>query len=214
MTSPEHTLVGIHLAFAIGLHRRLGWKGVAMAGVASTVPDWDGLPMLIDMQRFEEGHRVWGHSVVSIFAASVILGCTQAAFDWIGALGRWASAWLPKAIPTAPETGRAWTGSIGAAAFSGVSLVVKFLHLPCDMVVSGGDGLSVWAIKPWWPFSSAAYVYPLIPWGDVGPTLILMTGIIVAAKRPARISTISTLTLIALCVYLLVRGWSRGLVSC
>jgi hypothetical protein len=46
----------------------------------------------------------------------------------------------------------------------------------------------------------------LIPWGDVGPTVILMTGIIVIAKLRSHISTTSTLTLVALCTYLIVRG--------
>jgi hypothetical protein len=93
-----------------------------------------------------------------------------------------------------------------ALVFVLVAMIAQLVHLPCDMVVSGGSGLSDWALKPWWPFSSAACVYPLIPWGDVGPTVILMTGIIVIAKLRSHISTTSTLTLVALCTYLIVRG--------
>jgi inner membrane protein len=213
MTTPEHTLVGVHLAFATGLYRSLGWKGVVMAAVASNVPDWDGLPMLIDMQRFEAGHRVWGHSVVSIFAASLVFGWTQAAFDWIGLIGRWASARLPKAIAAPVETTTTRPGSIVALAFASVALMAQIVHLPCDMVVSGGDGLTDWAIEPWWPFSHAAYVFPLIPWGDAGPTVILMAGILMIAKLKSRLATISTLTLFGLLAYLVVRGWMRGVVD-
>jgi len=78
------------------------------------------------------------------------------------------------------------------------------------MVVSGGNGLTDWAIQPWWPLSNAAYIYPLIPWGDVGPTVILMSGIIVIAKRRSGISTTAALTLFVLVLYLLVRGSMRG----
>ncbi len=84
MTTPEHTLVGIHIAFAIGLHRIVGWRGVAMAGIASNIPDWDGLPMLFDMQRFEGGHRVWGHAVISILFSSLLAGYLQNRWDLIG----------------------------------------------------------------------------------------------------------------------------------
>jgi hypothetical protein len=206
MTTPEHTLVGIHLAFACGLHRHFGWKGVAMAAVASNVPDWDGLPMLIDMQRFEAGHRVWGHNVASIVVASLLLGWTQWTFDWIGTIGNWVSARFLKTIPPQPDAPSKWSGAMVALVLVSVAIVAQLVHLPCDMVVSGGNGLSDWALQPWWPFSSTAYVYPLIPWGDVGPTVILMAGIIAIAKWRSRISTTSTLTLIALGAYLFLRG--------
>ena len=89
MTTPEHTLVGIHVALVCGVHKRVGWRGVALAGVASNAPDWDGLPMLVDMQRLAAVHRVWGHSVLSIALAAVILGWLQARFDWIGSCAGW-----------------------------------------------------------------------------------------------------------------------------
>jgi purine-cytosine permease-like protein len=81
------------------------------------------------------------------------------------------------------------------------------------MVVSGGFGLNDWSVKPWWPFSQAEYVLPLIPWGDIGPTVIMMAGIILGAKRPDKLSRISTVTLMVLIAYLLVRGWSRGILT-
>src|ERR1043165_7649129 len=87
MTTPEHTLVGIHLAIAAGLHRYYGWPAVALAGIASNVPDWDGLPMLIDMQRFEAGHRVWGHNLLMIAIAALVFGWSQAQFHWIERIG-------------------------------------------------------------------------------------------------------------------------------
>src|SRR3954470_10983089 len=98
MTTPEHTLVGIHLAFATGLHRVAGWRAVAMAGLASNAPDWDGLPMLINMQRFEAGHRAWGHNVLAILLSSLLLGWTQYQLDWLGAIRRWAAKRFPRIV--------------------------------------------------------------------------------------------------------------------
>ena len=100
---------------------------------------------------------------------------------------------------------------IGVLTFASIAMLAQMLHLPCDMVVSGGNGLSDWAIQPFWPFSHTGYVYPMIPWGDVGPTVIMMTGIIFSAKHRTNLSMTSLLTLIALCAYLFARAWARGL---
>jgi membrane-bound metal-dependent hydrolase YbcI (DUF457 family) len=211
MTSPEHTLVGIHFAFATGVHRFVGWRGVAMAGIASNIPDWDGIPMLFDMQRFESGHRVWGHCILSIVLSSLLIGFIQIQWDWIGRVATWLRRPSSQnSITAAPVRRERYIGSLGVFAFAMIGLCAQLLHIPCDMVVSGGNGLSHWAVQPWWPFSSAAYVYPLIPWGDVGPTVILMAGVIVMAKRNSAFSQNSWLTIVLLCGYLVVRGWFRG----
>lgn len=211
MTTPEHTLVGIHFAFATGIHRFVGWRGVAMAGVASNLPDWDGLPMLFDMQRFESGHRVWGHGILSILLTSLFLGFIQIRWDGIGSIAnRLRSIASTTLVEDVSQNPRWLLGGTGVWVFTAIGLCAQVLHLPCDMVVSGGDGLSDWAVQPWWPFSNAAYVYPLIPWGDVGPTVILMAGIVIIAKRNAHLSLTSWLTIVTLCGYLIVRGWLRG----
>jgi hypothetical protein len=182
-----------------------------MAGVASNVPDWDGIPMLFDMQRFEGGHRVWGHGIVSIFLVSLLLGFFQIRWDWIGFIANRFPVAMPKnGVAAAPRNAEWLIGGIGFLVFASIAMCAQLLHLPCDMAVSGGTGLSDWAIQPWWPFSSAAYVYPLIPWGDIGPTVILMCGIIVIAKRNSHLSQTSWFTIVVLCGYLVVRGWARG----
>jgi len=50
----------------------------------------------------------------------------------------------------------------------------------------------------------------LIPWGDIGPTVILMAGIVAIAKRNAHLSQASWLTFVMLCGYLVARGLMRG----
>ncbi|MDP1560864.1 MAG: metal-dependent hydrolase [Pirellulaceae bacterium] len=209
MTTPEHTLVGLHVAFALGVHRSYGWAAVTMAGLAANVPDWDGLPMLFDMQRFETGHRVWGHNLIAIFLSSLLLGWTQFRYSWIERIAGWLASKIPS-LKMRDQTFDVTGPRVGTVTFFGIALISQLLHLPCDMVVSGGKGLTDWAIQPFWPFSNAGFVYPMIPWGDVGPTVILMAGIIIAAKRPARLATVSMLTLLALSAYLVARAWARG----
>jgi hypothetical protein len=73
------------------------------------------------------------------------------------------------------------------------------------MVVSGGQGMSNWPVKPFWPIWQVGYVYPLIPWGDIGPTVVMMAGIIGIAKF-GRDQLVATLTLILLVAYMCFRG--------
>ncbi|MDB5336413.1 MAG: hypothetical protein JWN70_2032 [Planctomycetaceae bacterium] len=205
MTTPEHTMVGIHSAFALGLHRRYGWQSVAMAGIASNVPDWDGIAMFVDMARFESIHRVWGHNFVSILLTSILLAVTQFRWDWLGRIGRLFADRFSIPKQDSPYSLTAARSNFGFLLFFGIAFAAQTVHLPCDMVVSGGSGLNDWSVEPWWPFSDVGYVYPMIPWGDPGPTLILMSGAVIAAKWPHRTIIISRSTIGALLVYLLVR---------
>ncbi|TWU39220.1 metal-dependent hydrolase [Novipirellula artificiosorum] len=206
MTTPEHSLVGIHAAIAVGAHQRFGWAFVALAGIASNLPDWDGLPMLLDMVRFEQGHRVWGHNIFSIVLASLILARLQYRFHFIEAFTARLKNYLPKEFAMEP----AGIAAPFIALFM-VCVAVQTIHLPCDMVVSGGNGLSDWYIRPFWPISDVGYVYPLTPWGDIGPTLIMMCGALTMAKYPKRLPLQSTVTLVFLGCYVLIRGWARGM---
>jgi hypothetical protein len=206
MTSPEHTLVGIHAALAMGCHRHWGWPVVALAGLASNIPDWDGIPMLVDMQRFESGHRVWGHNVFAILLTTFLVTCLQRRFQWIEAVGQRVKRFLPADAQQLVMPSEA----APVAVYFIVAFAAQMIHLPCDMVVSGGKGLSDWHVCPLWPASHIGFAFPLIPWGDVGPTLILMAGILAAAIFRDRSSAISALALAGLVAYLLVRGCMRG----
>ncbi len=210
MTTPEHTMVGIHSAFALGLHRRYGWQSVALAGIASNVPDWDGIPMFVDMARFESIHRVWGHNFVSILLTSLLLAATQVRWDWLGRIGGWFAGRFSIPKQDSPDCQTGTDSGCGLLLFFGIAFAAQTLHLPCDMVVSGGSGLNDWSVEPWWPFSHAAYVYPMIPWGDPGPTLILMAGAVIAAKWPPQTANISRLSIGTLLVYLLVRRFANS----
>lgn len=201
MTTPEHSLVGILGSLALGMDRRFGWPLVGFAAVASNLPDLDGLPMLLDMARFEAGHRVWCHNVLAIAISSVALSWTQARYRWVEWLGGRLSRWLPVSNSTGNE-------NVSTPGF-GILLLVAFsfqlAHLVCDMVVSGGQGLSDWKVTPWWPVSDQGWVFPLIPWGDVGPTVIMMGAVIVMARWPQRRTSVAWAGLLTLISYMFGR---------
>lgn len=196
-------MVGILGAMALGLHKRFGWSVVAFAAVASNVPDWDGLPMLFDMGRFESGHRVWGHNLVLIVATSVVLGWTQTRFEWIQRLGVYAVKFLPNEVKFSQQPPKL-LAPMPVLILVGIGF--QSVHLVCDMVVSGGQGLSDWLVKPFWPFGNTGFVYPLIRWGDVGPTVIMMAGLIWVAKF-GRAQFVAVLTFVGLISYLFCRRY-------
>lgn len=206
MTSPEHTLVGILGAFSLGLHHRLGWTAVAFAALVSNIPDLDGLPMLVDMERFEAGHRVWGHNLFAIAITTLIVALTQFRSRWIERVAMRSARFLPSDVRVADEPDRR---RISLKTWITIGLLFQCVHLVCDITVSGGNGLSDWHVKPFWPFSESGYVFPLIPWGDIGPTVIMMLGIIGIAKM-GNAKRVSTVALGTLCVYMLARGYARG----
>jgi membrane-bound metal-dependent hydrolase YbcI (DUF457 family) len=206
MTTPEHTLVGVLGAMSLGLHTRLGWTAIAFAAVVSNVPDLDGLPMLLDMERFEAGHRVWGHNLLAIMMTTIFAAFLQFRFRWI--------EWFATRItPLVPSDARIQNPSShlqpGFTSLLLIGLVFQSTHLLCDITVSGGQGLSDWHVKPFWPFNETAYVFPLIPWGDIGPTIIMMLGAIGIAKL-GNAKRLSIVALCVVCLYMLGRGYARG----
>jgi len=60
-------------------------------------------------------------------------------------------------------------------------------------------------VKPWWPFLKTGYVYPMIPWGDPGVSIVVMAGLILLARDMSHCRKISAGTLLMLVVYLTAR---------
>jgi len=206
MTSPEHTLVGVLGAFSVGLHSRFGWTAVVFVAVASNLPDLDGIPMLFDMERFEVWHRVLGHNVFSILLTSAFIAFLQHRFRWIERISSRMGHLLPSGSTVEPPDS---VPNIQFANLFLMSICFQCVHLVCDITVSGGSGLSNWLVKPFWPVNDAGFVVPLIPWGDIGPTIIMMLGVIAIAKVK-NVNRTAILTLVLLCIYMLGRGYARG----
>jgi hypothetical protein len=204
MTTFEHAMLGINGVIAAGLHRRYAWRVAALAGVAAISPDWDGLTILGGMELFDHAHRAWGHSIFTC----VLLGCVLAGLDFrydlVGQGERllcWTLRLPSKAIATRPErNGRR------LAIWLTVAIAATMSHLAADLVYSGTAELSDWHLQLLWPFSSQKYVFPMVHWGDVGVTVIFVVSMFAMVRRRDQIQPIALITLIAVVVYIVVRG--------
>lgn len=207
MTTYEHAMLGINGALAAGLHVRHGWKIVALAGIAAVAPDWDGLPMLIDMAAYEQGHRVWGHNVLACLILGVFLGTLDYRFDISGHVAKRLARFgafqelEPHIKLRADWRKSAWIAWMCVASAAALS------QIPADAVVSGGKGLSDWALKPLWPFSERRFIYPMVPWGNVGVTVIFGVGMLALVRWKRRIQPIATATLASVAAYIVIWRW-------
>ena len=55
--------------------------------------------------------------------------------------------------------------------------------------------MPVWGVPLLWPFSDVAWAYPLVPWGDIGATIIFIAGMFAMLHWRAWTRTIATGTL-------------------
>jgi membrane-bound metal-dependent hydrolase YbcI (DUF457 family) len=210
MTIYEHAMLSINGALALGLQKRYDWQIVALAGVLAVVPDWDGVSILFNVQSYAQGHRIWGHNffVAGLMAVVVSVFCYR--FDLFARIHRWLAVhWSAFTVNNdrmdARESDRGplvvWVIVGMAAAYS---------HLLADMLFSVGKNLPVWGVPLFWPFSGKEYSYPMVAWGDVGPTIIFAASMFFMLRWPKWTSKIAFASLILVISYSYVAGTLRG----
>jgi membrane-bound metal-dependent hydrolase YbcI (DUF457 family) len=206
MTIYEHAMIGVNGALALGLQRRHGWQIVAWAGVAATLPDLDGLAILFGLQCYAEGHRLWGHNLL---VAGLVAAIASAAAYLTDAPTQ-SRQWLAKRFQAFAIQSHSTESPKRNGRELGLWLVVGVLaaysHLLMDVAFSIGKGLPIWGVPLLWPFSDKAFAYPLLPWGDIGATLILAVSMFAMIRWPTRIRLIAAASLVAVAVYMIVRG--------
>jgi membrane-bound metal-dependent hydrolase YbcI (DUF457 family) len=207
MTIYEHTMFGVNGALAAGLHRRYGWQIVALAGLASLVPDADGLTLLIGPRYYAEGHRIWTHNLLVAGITAAILAAVAYESDFFSKIYQWLKKRLEKKpndeqgkIP--PDKKRMST----LLAWMAVGILSTYAHLLMDVFFSGGRDLPVWGVPVFWPFSHTAYAYSMVPWGDVGATLIFIVSMFAMLHWKKRVQSIAAVSLLAVAAYIILRG--------
>jgi len=204
MTTFEHAMLGVNGALASGLQHRFGWRVAALAGLAAITPDWDGLTILGGMRLFDQAHRAWGHSFAACVLMAVVLVALDIRFDLLGWGRRTLERLLgskAKLIDPRPEP-----NPLRCAVWFIVALLAMFSHLAADLVYSGAEGLSDWELKLLWPFSQQGFIHPLVRWGDIGVTLIFVTGMFAMLRWRRRVRWIACVTLGCALVYIGGRG--------
>lgn len=204
MTTFEHVMLGIHGTLAAGLHRRYGWRIVALAGIAAIAPDCDGLAILGGVRVFDQAHRAWGHSLLPCATLGCILASIDFRFDLVG-YGRQLFSW-PLRTPRRNVSARPEYTVTRLAVWLVVATVAMMGYLAADLVYSGTTELPDWRLNLPWPISSHGFVFPLIHWGDVGVTMIFACSMFVMARWRDRIQHIALVTLTLVAAYIAIRG--------
>ena len=209
MTSFEHAMIGINGALAAGLHRGHEWKIVAFSGAVAVSPDWDGLTIMAGMNTFNQAHRVWGHNFLVAVLLSVCLAALDYRFDLVTRIARATMRMVrrdPQQLLIRAADQRRPSGWI---TWLIVGLLAALSHLPADLVYSGGYGLPDWELKLLWPISHNGYVYPMIPWGDPGVTILFAAGMFAMVRWPAKIQGLACGALLLMVAYVVIRGVTR-----
>ncbi len=206
MTPYEHAMLAGTGVLAAGLDRRFGWPLVAVAAVAAVSPDWDGITIALGAAAFAASHRMWGHNVWACVLSGILIGCLDYRLDLVTRAGRFlARCWHIRLPGQPPQVRESWS-AVGYATWLVVAVLAAFSHLAADMAFSGSATLPEWHLQVWWPVSRVGYAYPLVPWGDVGVSIIFVAGMFAMWKWPGRLQAVSIVTLAAVGVYV----WGRG----
>jgi membrane-bound metal-dependent hydrolase YbcI (DUF457 family) len=214
MTVYEHAMFGATLALAAGAHRRHGWGLVAAAAAAAALPDWDGLTLAFGPAAYAEGHRVWGHNLLAAGLGGALAGAVGYVCHRSVRVRQAVRRLLPPsgAAPKAAVQPPPAVAGVALAVWITLGAAAGLSHLPADLVVSGGSGLQDWPVPLLWPFSARGWVYPVVPWGDLGFTLIFLAEMFALYRWPGRARALAGLTILAGVSYLLLRAslWPPG----
>jgi hypothetical protein len=90
-----------------------------------------------------------------------------------------------------------------------VGTAAALSHLPADLIYNGHAQLPAWPVPLLWPFSERGWQLPIVPWGDLGTTAIMLVEMFALYRWPSRAQSIAWLTLAAIAAYVGFR-WLIG----
>jgi len=207
MTTYEHAMLGITGTLAAGLDRRYQWRIVALAAVASVLPDWDSLSLLAGAEAFDRIHRTLGHNLPVCVLVGVVFGVLDHRFGLLPCAARL----LGKLFPvrdlqlTRPEAENRNLGDL--AVWITVAVLASLAHLGGDLVFSGHPVLPEWGIRLFWPLSDRFFAYPMVPWGDPGVTIVFVAAMFAMLRWRQHRQAIAAATLLLAGGYVAARGW-------
>lgn len=178
----DHGLLGATLAVGAGAPRRLGPGSVLLAALVGMAPDWDALTSHVSRETYESVHRVWGHNLFAV----IILGAALGALAW----------WVQRSVERGQTALARPTTALVIWIVLGVLIMLS--HPLMDVLYCGGFGSRTWPVQLFWPFTSAGYALPCVPWLDRATTLILALGLLGAVVARRHAQAIACMTLVAL----------------
>jgi len=140
-----------------------------------------------------------------------VLGAAVAIFCWGLRPFDWIAGWATKGRAQSASPAR--SREVSAAeifVWAVTGIAASLSHLAADVVFSGNSSLADWELKLLWPMSNRGWVCPLVPWGDVGATLIFIAGMFAMARFRQNVQSISCATLLLVAIYIVLRGSIGG----
>ena len=199
MTVYEHAMLGATIALAAGTRRRHGWGIVGTAALAAALPDADGLSILFGAEAYSRIHRVWAHNILVVSLLGLVTGAGGYGLSLSGRLTRFARPVPAKSTPPAPASVFSFHG---LAVWMCVGLLASLSHLPADLVYAGAPGYTTWPVPLLWPFSAQGWALPVVPWGDLGVTLIFVAEMFALYRWTSHARLIAWTTLAAVLAYI------------
>lgn len=87
-----------------------------------------------------------------------------------------------------------------------IGVLAAYSHLLIDAMFSVGKNLPIWGVHLLWPFTGTIWAYPLVPWGNIGVTVIFAMSMFAMLRWPAWIRAIAASSLIAVAGYMAICG--------
>jgi len=189
MTPIEHSIFAFNFSVWARGRQPAAFHVAVMA--AALAPDVDGLSVVFGTDAYVRYHRTFGHGALP----AVVLGV--AAAELVLTFMPQRLRRLASGDPEAGRIGLSWQGLIFAGAIGGLS------HLLAD-------ALYPWPVPFAWPFSSAGFCWPILPWGDMVIACLLIASMFAHALAPKHARGVSAATFAVLGAYLVLRILSHG----
>jgi membrane-bound metal-dependent hydrolase YbcI (DUF457 family) len=211
MTIYEHAILGINGALALGLQNRYDWQIVALEGVVAILPDWDGLSIVLGMKWYSLGHRVWGHNFLVAGVLAAVVSWAIYRFEMLSRIQQWLAAHWTAFAENGHTIDVQQSDRGTLAVWIIVGLGAAYSHLLADTVFSIGKNLPLWGVPLFWPFSTAEIAFPLVPWGDIGATIIFAASRFLMLRWPKKTSQTAFASLALVVCYIVMRDWGLGI---
>jgi membrane-bound metal-dependent hydrolase YbcI (DUF457 family) len=204
MTTYEHAMLGLTLALAVGAQRRHGWALPATAAVAAALPDWDVVSLFFGADAYRTIHRTWGHNLLCAGLLGALTGGLGYCCYLSVRLRRRLHQFLVRDDVKTNGSALPYK-TLDLLVWVMLCIMAGLFHLLADL-------LYPWPIPLLWPFDERRWVFPILPWADMPPILLLLGEMFTLYYHPRYAQLIAWLTLFILTGYVAVR-WAWPLTA-
>src|SRR5262249_22650860 len=151
-------------------------------------------------------HRVWGHNLIAAVTAGVLVGSLGLLCHHSVRVRRQTTLLLRKlGQPSTAQQADPPFSAHALAVWLAVRVLACLSHLPADLIYSGSPPAPDWPVPLLWPFSGRGWSFPILAWGDLGPTVIFVGEMFALYRWRTHAQLVAWVTLLAVGGYLTTR---------